>query len=325
MEVDPTSPGNSQPYTILRIKRKRNEDPLDALVIESTGSSRRKKRGGLDVFQFAETVEPEAWGDRARDLQDRISALERDQVLKVGTQQGHDVAPSPNLKRPDLSRQYTVVLDDKPATPSGPSPTSRSFSPVTSPAKDGGDNGHLDYKVYDAVLTSDPSSPVDPEMEKFLPLLEEYLTIHDIKPRVTRAAESVGSLTPSGSRSLAPVPITIPPPILTNDDPDYVWDVFYHRAGLTDRYDAANVATLTGLPGPLADGFTSADESEEEDGADEDSNAEEYYKNDYPDEESSDYDASEESDGAFSVPCSSLFFFRSSSVHIDLIRDDFDE
>ena len=40
-------------------------------VIESTGSSRRKKRGGLDVFQFAETVEPEAWGDRARDLQVR--------------------------------------------------------------------------------------------------------------------------------------------------------------------------------------------------------------------------------------------------------------
>ena len=60
-------------------------------------------------------------------VQDRISALERDQVLKVGTQQGHDVAPSPNLKRPDLSRQYTVVLDDKPATPSGPSPTSRSL------------------------------------------------------------------------------------------------------------------------------------------------------------------------------------------------------
>lgn len=49
-------------------------------------------------------------------------------------------------------------------------------SPVTSLAKDGGDNGRLDYKVYDAVLTSDPSSPVDPEMEKFLPLLEEYLT-----------------------------------------------------------------------------------------------------------------------------------------------------
>ncbi len=44
------------------------------------------------------------------------------------------------------------------------------------PAKDGGDNGQLEYKVYDAVLKSDAPSPVDPRMEKFLPLLEEYLT-----------------------------------------------------------------------------------------------------------------------------------------------------
>jgi hypothetical protein len=31
MEVDPTSPTNLHAYTILRIKRKRNEEPLDAL------------------------------------------------------------------------------------------------------------------------------------------------------------------------------------------------------------------------------------------------------------------------------------------------------
>lgn len=37
-------------------------------------SLRRKKRGGLDVFQFAETVEPEAWGDCAKDLQVRLLA-----------------------------------------------------------------------------------------------------------------------------------------------------------------------------------------------------------------------------------------------------------
>jgi hypothetical protein len=104
---------------------------------------RRKKRGGLDVFQFAETVEPEAWGDRAKDLQvrlavtrvrsshstassspqDRISALEREQALKAaGTQQSHEDTLSPQLKRPDLSRQYTVVLDEKPPTPSSASP-----------------------------------------------------------------------------------------------------------------------------------------------------------------------------------------------------------
>ena len=55
-------------------------------------------------------------------LQDRISALEREQALKAGTQQTQDDTPVPHLKRPDLSRQYTVVLDDKPPTPSSASP-----------------------------------------------------------------------------------------------------------------------------------------------------------------------------------------------------------
>ena len=41
----------------------------NGIVIES--GVRRKKRGGLDVFQFAETVEPEAWSDLAKDLQVR--------------------------------------------------------------------------------------------------------------------------------------------------------------------------------------------------------------------------------------------------------------
>ncbi|KAH9059905.1 hypothetical protein EDB87DRAFT_1684173 [Lactarius vividus] len=281
MEVDPASPMGPQPYTILRIKRKRNEEPLDALgklFIEST--VRRKKRGGLDVFQFAETVEPEAWVDRSKDLQDRISALEREQASKAGTPPVHDDAHPPHPRRPDLSRQYTVVLDDTSPTPDTASP----------PSTLGEDNGQLEFKLYDAILTSDATSAVDPEMEKFLPLLQEYLTIHDIKPSTSRTSNSAGSLTPSGSRS-APVAVSAPAPIPPRDDPDFVWDVFYHRAGLTNEYDAAaKVATLTGLPNSLADAYASASESEEEDEADEDSNAEEYYKNDYPDEESSSYD-----------------------------------
>jgi hypothetical protein len=37
----------------------------------------------------------------------------------------------------------------------------------------------------------------------------------------------------------------MPAPFLPSDDPDYVWDVFYHRAGLFNDYDAvANIATL---------------------------------------------------------------------------------
>lgn len=44
-----------QPLTILRIKRKRNEEPVDALVFSD--SKRRKK--GLNVFHFVQTVEQE--------------------------------------------------------------------------------------------------------------------------------------------------------------------------------------------------------------------------------------------------------------------------
>jgi hypothetical protein len=260
-------------------------------VIEST--VRRKKRAGLDVFQFAETVEPEAWSDRSKDLQDRISALEREQALKAGTPPVNDAS---NPKRPDISKQYKVVLED-----SSPNP-----DPASPPSVHGEDKGQLDFKLYDAVLTSDATSSVDPEMEKFLPLLQEYLTIHDIKSTL-RTSDSAGTLTPSGSRSSAPIAIAAPVPIPSSDDPDFVWDVFYHRAGLTNEYDAAaNVATLTGLPNSIADPYASASESEEEDEADEDSNAEEYYKNDYPDEESSEYDTSE---GSGTSSHTSHYFF----------------
>ena len=50
-----------QPLTILRIKRKRNEEPVDALVFSD--SKRRKK--GLDVFHFVQTVErKDSWNTK---------------------------------------------------------------------------------------------------------------------------------------------------------------------------------------------------------------------------------------------------------------------
>ncbi|KAH9043526.1 hypothetical protein EDB83DRAFT_2318014 [Lactarius deliciosus] len=249
----------------------------ESVVIEST--VRRKKRGGLDVFQSAETVEPEAWGDRLNDLQDRISALELEQASKAGTPPVHDDAHPPHSKRPDLTRHPSVLGEDKGQV-------------------------ELEFKLYDAILTPDATCEC---------------IIRIIKPSTSRTSDSTGSLTPSGSRS-APVPVPAPAPIPPRDDPDFVWDVFYHRAGLTNeircRRKSCDVtvgrellARRTGLPNSLADAYASASESEEEDEADEDSNgaphsrsqsfisdysvfgrtAEEYYKNDYPDEESSAY------------------------------------
>jgi hypothetical protein len=50
-------------------------------------------------------------------IQDRISALEREQALKAGAQSTRDDTQPPRLKRPDLSKHYTVVLDDQSPSP----------------------------------------------------------------------------------------------------------------------------------------------------------------------------------------------------------------
>ena len=76
----------SQSCTILRIKRKRTEEPLDALgktlvnpmkqhslylIVVDSRVRRKKSRGGVGVFQYAQTVEDDAWDDvqRQKDIQ----------------------------------------------------------------------------------------------------------------------------------------------------------------------------------------------------------------------------------------------------------------
>ena len=61
---------DGQSLTILRIKRKRNDGAVDALVLSD--SKRRKK--GLDVFQFVQTVDREdSWN--TKDVQVPILSL----------------------------------------------------------------------------------------------------------------------------------------------------------------------------------------------------------------------------------------------------------
>lgn len=84
-----------RPYAILRIKRKRHEEPLDGLgecynfliikhsaqgnfsVVDPEAVPRRKRsRGALNFFKFAATVEQNAWDDenQKKNLQVRQSS-----------------------------------------------------------------------------------------------------------------------------------------------------------------------------------------------------------------------------------------------------------
>ncbi|KAJ7164699.1 hypothetical protein C8R43DRAFT_988057, partial [Mycena crocata] len=281
MNIDGGGPA-AQSYTILRIKRKRNEEPLDALVVESR--RRKKSRGGVGVFQFAQTVEHDAWEDdkRKRDIEDQISRLARESASNVTDLKGPSPLSnrtSPSIPKDDPVRRYKIIAQDveeeaprrRPPRPTSP-PKVISAKDLPPKTKDTG------FKLYDAILSADGApAAADDEMDKFLPMLNEYLKLNDITASAS-AASSVADL----------------PPSVSSVD-DYVWDVFYHRpATLTEWNEAANVGTLTGLPPSITDPYDSASDSEEEDEADEDSNAEEYYKNDYPDEEDSSDDDSDE-------------------------------
>ncbi|KAL0960871.1 hypothetical protein HGRIS_005886 [Hohenbuehelia grisea] len=295
-----TISGTPQPYTILRIKRKRNEEPLDALAVESR-IPRKKSRGGIGLFKFAQTVEPNAWDDeqKQKDLQDQISRLTREPA------QSEDQEPPPTttpVKSPppppspnqDRNRRYAIINAPEPEPDLGRrAPTS---PPKILSSKDVArlKNKALEYRLYDAVLASEKEDNMDTEMEKFMPMIRDYLKLHDI------STDAEASVSPAKSP--------------TEDTDDYVWDVFYHKPVTLSEWNsvAANIGTLTGLPPSLTDLDDSDSDSEVEDEANEDSNDEAYYKNDYPDEESDDYD-SEGSDA-----------FHESSDHEGYYKDDND-
>ncbi|KAH8085948.1 hypothetical protein BXZ70DRAFT_1067833 [Cristinia sonorae] len=290
-DIQPTDVRHS--YTILRIKRKRTEEPLDALVVEAK-ARRKRSKGALNVFKFAETVEESAWDDeqQKRDIEARISSLAREvknqNAVAASTQpitpsaSASSVASTQAVRQPpiDPARSYTVVQ-------SGSQESTRSSSrQPTSPPKIAAykdlvaQANQPSFTMYDAVPSSSSlaAPEVDPEMDKFLPMLQEYLKVNDIS-----------SATPlPSSRSLAG---------MSAGEDEYVWDVFYQRpTTFQELYEPAlqgvNIGTLTGLP-PDANAWDSDDSSEFEDEDDEDSNAEDWYTNDYPDEEESSDEASD--------------------------------
>ncbi|KDR82625.1 hypothetical protein GALMADRAFT_238041 [Galerina marginata CBS 339.88] len=278
----------SKSYTILRIKRKRNEEPLDALVIESR-VRRKKSRGGIGLFQYAQTVENDVWEDenRQKDIQDKISRLAREDATKLEWKASvpptNEAPLSPariptNLKD-DTPRRYTVVENNQVKPPSRRYPTA---PPKVLSARELENRRRAsDFKMYDAIPTSgeQPMEQDQPsEMDKFLPMLSDYLKLHDSETSAgLQVSDQFSGLTNTSNR-------------LSSSENDYVWDVFYHRpATLSEWNEVANVGTVSGLPPSFGDGYDSASDSDEEvDEADEDSNAEEYYKNDYPEEENSD-------------------------------------
>ncbi|KAH9829691.1 uncharacterized protein C8Q71DRAFT_789558 [Rhodofomes roseus] len=327
-----------RPYAILRIKRKRNEEPLDGLLVdrEVARPKGKRSRAGLNFFKFAETVEQGAWDDEQtkKDLEARLAALAREsrqegereprqlaglpssksapadmgqsappatttQPAATEVEAEAEAAAPPPTKRPradETPRKYTILKREVPST----DPQVRRRMPVAPPKVwsmkelEAARAAQAGLAVYEAVPSTsgiEASDSVDAEVAKFLPLLQDYLKLED----------------PVASPSVTPTPLPV-----KEDDSDYVYDIFYQRLMRDPSASLGNVGTLTGVPDELIV-YDSDDDNDSEvyDTADEDSNAEDWYQNDYPDEESDRSDGSEGSD-----------IFHDGSDREDMIYDD---
>ncbi|KAI0770389.1 hypothetical protein C8Q74DRAFT_1275190 [Fomes fomentarius] len=341
MDVDPPEAlqQQQQPYAIVRIKRKRNEEPLDALVVDAAPSKKRS-RGGLNVFKYAGTVEEAAWNDeqQKRALQKRLAGLARDSsqrkredmsALVAASQgvppqapaQGVDTYPAKAHSAPPLSpkrtkyqapsRTYTIVQQEE------EDPYARRRH-ATAPPKVWSSKDYeamkraAQFKMYEAVPSVAGAKPgaapteTDAEIEKFLPLLKDYLNVSELPPPPVKGGKDDEDM-----------------------EQDYVYDVFYHRpTTFQELYQPgsnSNIATLTNVPNELLldPDIDSDDEYDDED--DEDSNAEDWYANDYPDEEESDRDAEEDLSGDEFHEASDAepMYERGVGAYRDVMSDDF--
>jgi len=99
--------------------------------------------------------------------------------------------------------------------------------------------------MYDAILSPTTNDPVfDSEMEKFLPMLNNYL-----KSVYSKTNSSVYFIVDTTSTSVHDIPLSTcsnnpPTTPSTPSSDDYVWDVFYHHPMLSELTEAANVGTL---------------------------------------------------------------------------------
>ncbi|TIB73940.1 hypothetical protein E3Q22_04269 [Wallemia mellicola] len=242
----------------LRIKRKRNQEPLDALLIEENESEGkkpqpRKKRQRQGLFRLAETVEQSTFTstETKEELQARLKRkaeddLEEDAERRHKQSLGRQIRPKPTTSR----RYHVVTEDDDKKDVFIDVEQSKNESVNRSDKKD---------------ASFDPYDEDSEQMREFRKLVEDYLKMQE-------------TVTPE-----SPTPET-------DKDDDYVFDVYYRdKADLRNNTQImSNIGLLTGFYDEFGLNFDqdySSDSTDIQDEADEDSNEEDYYTNDYPDEE----------------------------------------
>ncbi|CAO3674010.1 unnamed protein product [Rhizopus stolonifer] len=248
---------SNNPLTILRIKRKRTEEPLDALLSATALPT---------VFRLAETVEEASFSDlnEAKKLKDRISRRiqpgtsrpqtpttreeRKDQLM----QRQNDVSKKARYRVVNQNRNKAMEQNAPPAVQSTAEKAAQDLFQMFEAVRDDDTNNNK-HKLFADEDTED----LDDIMCNFIPMIKEYLTLSDREE---------------------------------SSEKDYVYDVYYRDDQEHSPVNASNVGSLVWFDGTAEYVDDNDSESELGDFGDEDSNAEDYYQNDYPEEDDDGFD-----------------------------------
>ncbi|QRV91105.1 Transcription factor Iwr1 [Ceratobasidium sp. AG-Ba] len=253
------------------VKRKRVDEPMDALMIDLPSQSKRYRGSvvgpadGRGMFTLAETLteDPSLLDDeQTKDLHKRLALINQEPRAspKVASPAAMSISPTNRIPA-QTPREYKVLRKTR-------APTSAAVPHTKS----------SDVDSRAPVPIPVPGQPLPesaPEMEEFQDLLKEYLRVNDISLDAPPPRKPVTISAPHVSKKTADA-----------EEEEYVWDVFYQRADLSGDLSVwdglANVRAAAHGGDILAD---EADSDSVKDEADEDSNEEDFYRNDYPDTE----------------------------------------
>ncbi|KAF9575169.1 hypothetical protein EC968_004105 [Mortierella alpina] len=310
---------SSDPFTILRIKRKRNEEPLDTLVVQEqldklAGKKQKKTEDEAQreiqnaiagdialpkpppaVFRLATTVNKASFKDPTQSMQlrDRITSLAETPRPRSRLSERHqpEFEERVHERRGELaqakqkearSARYRVINKNRSGLSSNEKPPQvKSSVEVEAEAA-------LDmFKVYDAVKEDEPKTKkqiADEALESdimcnFLPMVREYLTISDKVP------DPKISLKDQGARSSAASSARGDQSDYDSED-EYVYDIYYRDVNADHQQESKHrgIGSLLWFS-DNENNFMNEEDSSDDDYEDSDSNAEDYYQNDYPEDE----------------------------------------
>ncbi|KAF9954876.1 hypothetical protein BGZ72_004190 [Mortierella alpina] len=334
LKVSNTSNSNtaSDAFTILRIKRKRNEEPLDTLVVQEqldklAGKKQRKTEDEAQreiqnamagdialpkpppaVFRLATTVNKASFKDPTQSIQlrDRIASLAETPRPRSRLSERHqpEFEERVHERRGELaqakqkearSARYRVINKNR----SGLSSAEKKPPQVKSSVEVEAEAALDMFKVYDAVKEEEPKTKkqiADEALESDI-MCNFLPMVREYLTISDKVSDPKISLKNQGARSSAASSARGDQSDYDSED-EYVYDIYYRDVNADHQQESKHrgIGSLLWFSDD-ENNFMNEEDSSEDDYEDSDSNAEDYYQNDYPeDEQSADEYAHELSD-----------------------------